>query len=422
MAIDLLEIKRLDSLDSFKEFRSEFHFPKTKEGTDFLYFCGNSLGLQSKHTAGIVNEELTKWQNHGVEGHFEEPRPWLSYHKNFESTISKLVGAKENEVITMNGLTVNLNLLLLSFYNPTHSKYKILLERNAFPSDQYAVKSQIDLLYKKGGLPDIQAHNALQYLEPDEWGIYDTDYLLEQIKDPHVSLLLLNGVNYQTGQVFELQKIAKACEKNKVVLGIDLAHAIGNVPLDLHNWGVDFAVWCTYKYLNGGPGSVGGAYVHEAHCNNPNLPRLHGWWSNKEENRFEMKNDVEPYQSAEAWQMSNAPVLSMAALLGSLQLFDQVDLEKYYQKGIALSDCLAQLIKEQLPNVKIITPIEYKGCQLSIFIEGKEKSFVEDLNKAGVIADWRSHSKGGILRVAPVPLYNSFHDCWSLVQVLKNMI
>lgn len=414
--------KELDREDSLSLYRQEFHFPKTKNGEDYLYFCGNSLGLQAKPTERIVNEELTKWKNHGVEGHFEEPRPWLSYHNQFDESMNRLVGAKRGETVIMNGLTVNLNLLLLSFYSPTPDRYKILIEKNAFPSDHYAVMSQIDLLLKKGGLSKHQAENAIEYLEPDEWGVYSTDKILDKIKNSDVALLLLSGVNYQTGELFELGKVAQVCEEKGVICGLDLAHAIGNVPLRLHDWKIDFAVWCTYKYLNGGPGSVGGAFVHKKHFSNKNLPRLHGWWSNKESNRFQMKSSVDPYQSAEAWQMSNAPVLSMASLLGSLEVFNKVNLEEYFKKGIALSTYLNQLITVELPMLKVITPLDRKGCQLSIYIPDQDKSFVEKLLDAGVIADWRNHSKGGILRVAPVPLYNSFLDCWNLVNKLKGLV
>lgn len=412
----------LDKKDVLAPYRSEFYFPKTRTGKDYLYFCGNSLGLQAKPTEKIVNEELSKWKNHGVEGHFYEKRPWLSYHKQFEHSIGRLVGAKAEETVTMNGLTVNLNLLLLSFYNPTKKKFKILVEKNAFPSDHYAVSSQVDLLLKKGGLSQEQAKHAIEYLEPDEWGVYETKNIIKKIEEEEVALLLLSGVNYQTGESFELGEISTACKAHKVVCGLDLAHAIGNVPLMLHDWGVDFAVWCTYKYLNGGPGSVGGAFVHEKHVRNKELPRLHGWWSNKEENRFLMKGEIDAYETAEAWQMSNAPVLSMASLLGSLEVFDALDLNKYYKKGRALSTYLNELLCAKIPEVKVITPQDRKGCQLSVFIEGKDKGFVDLLLKEGVIADWRNHKKGGILRVAPVPLYNSFEDCWGLVSILQKLV
>ena len=412
---------QLDARDPLKKYRDSFHFPKTTDGNDFLYFCGNSLGLQSKYTQNSIETELNKWKDFGVEGHFELPKPWLSYHNFFEEQMGRLTGAEVGETVTMNALTVNLNLLLLSFYNPTKERFKILMEKNAFPSDHYAVQSQVDLLHKKGVLSKEQAETAIVYLQPDEWGVYNTDEILNQISQEGVCLLLLSGVNYQTGEVFELEKISSHCKTSDVVCGLDLAHAVGNVPLKLHDWEVDFAVWCTYKYLNGGPGSVGGAFVHQKH-HNSELPRLHGWWSNVESNRFEMKSTIEPYQSAEAWQMSNAPVLSMASLLGSLEVFSQVNLEEYYQKGQALSAFLAELILEQLPQLTVITPLDRKGCQLSIFIPGKGKDFIEQLNAQGAIADWRNHPKGGILRVAPVPLYNSFDDVAQLVQKLKTLV
>jgi kynureninase len=412
----------LDQNDPLQKFRTEFSFPKQSNGEDFLYFCGNSLGLQAKSSAVFVNNELNKWQKHGVEGHFTAPNPWLSYHKNFEYSIARLVGAQEKEVVTMNALTVNLNLLLLSFYQPCATKYKILLEKNAFPSDQYAVKSQIDLSYKKGVLSSEQAKTALVYIEPNELGVYGTERILETLNQEDIALVLLSGVNYQTGEKFELEKISQAAQSNNITIGLDLAHAIGNIPLNLHYWNIDFAVWCTYKYLNGGPGSVGGAFIHSKHLNNSNIARLHGWWSNKESNRFEMKQDLDVYESAEAWQMSNAPILSMASLMGSLSVFDQVDLDEYYKKGEALSSFLAGLIQTQLKQVSIITPLDAKGCQLSILIKGKGKAFIEELQERGVIADWRNHPKGGILRLAPVPLYNSFEDCWRLVEILRGFV
>ena len=414
--------KVLDKNDSLAPFKKQFHFPKTKTGENFLYFCGNSLGLQSIHTEKTVIEELDKWKSLGVEGHFESNKPWLNYHQLFSKSISRLVGAKPEEVITMNSLTVNLNLLLLSFYNPTAGKYKILIEKNAFPSDHYAIQSQVDLLVKKDGFPKLLKGDVIQFFEPNDSGVYDTDSILDTIGQKDVALVLLSGVNYQTGELFDLKRISNECNEYDITLGLDLAHAIGNVPLSLHKWGVDFAVWCTYKYLNGGPGSVGGAYINEKHCKDYDLPRLHGWWSNKEENRFEMNHIIDPYETAEAWQMSNAPILSMASLLGSLQVFDSVNLDDYYKKGQELSDYLIQLVKEELPEIEIITPEDRKGCQVSLFIRGKDENFISELKENGIIADWRNHKKGGILRLAPVPLYNSFEDIFQLVIILKNII
>lgn len=417
----MTDYKTLDRQDELRTYRDEFHFPQTKTGSDYLYFCGNSLGLQPKRSENIIQEELDKWKLHGVEGHFEAPRPWLSYHKELENTFAHLVGALPTEVVGMNGLTVNLNLLMLSFYNPTADRFKIVIEKNAFPSDHYAVSSQVDLLLRKGVLTEQQAETAIVFIEPDEWGVYSTDTILRTLEDPEVAMLLLSGVNYQTGQCFELERITSKCTAQHIICGLDLAHAIGNVELQLHHWQVDFAVWCTYKYLNGGPGSVGGAFVHQKNCTD-DLPRLHGWWSNREENRFEMKSKIEPYQTAEAWQMSNAPVLSIAALLGSLSLFDELNLSTYFQKGQALSDYLALQLKTELPKLQIITPLDQKGCQISVFIDGQDKSFIQKLNRQGVIADWRNHKKGGILRLAPVPFYNSFEDCYRLVEILKKII
>jgi kynureninase len=417
----LEKAKNLDSNDSLAVFRNEFHFPKTEKGNDFLYFSGNSLGLQCKNTEFLFLEELKKWQNHGVEGHFEEPRPWLSFHKNFEKSLATLLGSKPSEVVAMNGLTVNLNLLLLSFYQPKTERYKILIEKNAFPSDQYAVKSLVNLWFEKGLLTKTQAENAIVYLEPDEWGLYQTDSICDYLKDD-IALLLLSGVNYQTGQVFDLELIAKKCKAKNIRIGLDLAHAIGNIPLDLHRWEVDFAVWCSYKYLNGGPGAVGGAFVHEKNCQDSKIPKLQGWWSNKEENRFQMRNEIDSYQTAEAWQMSNAPVMNMLGILASLQLFDQVNLTIYYQKCRQLSDFLAECIQNKLPQLKIITPLYQKSCQLSVFFEGEDKDFVKKLHQSGVIADWRNHPKGGVLRLAPVPFYNSFEDCYRLVEVIERCV
>lgn len=416
-----LDYQTLDGKDPLSAYREAFHFPKTETGSDYLYFCGNSLGLLPKRSETIIQEELHKWKLHGVEGHFTAPRPWVSYHTELQNTFAQLVGALPTEVVGMNGLTVNLNLLMLSFYNPTADRFKIVIEKNAFPSDHYAVSSQVDLLLKKGVLTAHQAATSIVLIEPDEWGVYATSAILDTLNDPQVAMLLLSGVNYQTGQCFELERITAKCTALQITCGLDLAHAIGNVALELHRWQVDFAVWCTYKYLNGGPGSVGGAFVHQKNCT-ADLPRLHGWWSNREENRFEMNAQIEPYQTAEAWQMSNAPVLSMAALIGSLSLFDEVELDTYFQKGQALSDYLVALFGKELPEVQIITPLHAKGCQVSVFIDGQDKSFIQKLNQQGVIADWRNHQKGGILRLAPVPFYNSFQDCYRLVEVLKKII
>lgn len=413
--------KKIDQEDTLSSFRDQFFFPKTKDGKDFLYFCGNSLGLQSKAAKSKIENELTKWSQLGVEGHFSSELPWLSYHKNFEASLARLTGAKPSEVVVMNALTVNLHLLLLSFYDPTATKYKIAIEENAFPSDRYAVKSQIDFWYKKGLITEAQSKDAIVYLKTDEWGLYTSENILKQLADESIALCLLSGVNYQTGQVFELEKIAHFCTENNIVIGLDLAHAIGNIPLSLHDWKIDFAVWCSYKYLNGGPGAVGGAFIHQKNCSDISLPKLHGWWSNKEENRFEMNKDIDLYESAEAFQMSNAPIFNMAALLGSCQLFDAVDLDMYYQKGQKLSTYLIELIETEIPQIKIITPNGNKSCQVSLFIENADKSFITKLHDKGIIADWRNHTKGGILRLAPVPLYNSFTDCYLLVQVLKEV-
>jgi kynureninase len=419
--MSLATAQKRDQEDSLRSFRSKYVFPKTTQGKDFLYFCGNSLGLQASNTKDLVINELNKWQSLGVEGHFSEDKPWLSYHKLFEEGLSKFTGALPSEVVAMNALSVNLNLLLLSFYQPTKTKFKIAIERNAFPSDQYAVKSLVDLWHQKGLLTSQQAQEALVFLEPDAWGVYTTDHLQEQLTE-EVALLLLSGVNYQTGQVFELEKIASHCQQNQIVCGLDLAHAIGNIPLNLHNWEVDFAVWCSYKYLNGGPGAVGGAFIHQKHHHNTSLPKLQGWWSNKEENRFEMNSEIDPYQTAEQWQMSNAPVFNMLGLLAHLEQVKTIDLQVYYQKGQALSSFIVEQLQKKLPQLQLITPLECKGCQISLFLPNKNKEFVTRLKQNGIIADWRKHPKGGILRLAPVPIYNNFEDCYTVVEKLKMLI
>jgi kynureninase len=414
----LNKAKELDLDDKLSGFRSEFYFPKTEAGKDFLYFCGNSLGLQPKSFSKLLAEETQKWQNLAVEGHFSKQKPWLSYHKLFENGLAKLTGALPSEVIAMNALTVNLHLLLQSFYNPTDSKFKIAIERNAFPSDLYAVQSLVDLYIKKGIIRNGTIDDCIFYLEPNTDGIYGTKSILNQIEDDTIALLLLSGVNYQTGEAFDLEIITDFCARKNIVVGLDLAHAIGNVPLQLHKWKVDFAVWCSYKYLNAGPGAVGGAFVHEMHCKNQELPKLHGWWSNKEETRFQMKSTIEPYQTAESWQLSNAPIFNMIGLLASLGTFEKVDLNSYFEKSQRLTSFLFDLISQELPKLKIITPKQDKGCQLSILIENPDSDIKEKIHTSGIIVDWRNHPKGLILRIAPVPLYNSFEDCAKFVDVL----
>ncbi|SNS94688.1 Kynureninase [Ekhidna lutea] len=415
----LKKAQKLDAEDTLASFRSKFYFPQ-KNGGDCIYLCGNSLGLQPNTTSQYVNAELEKWQKHGVEGHFTGAKPWVSYHKNSKSVLAKILGAKEDEVVAMNNLTTNLHLAMASFYRPNGKRTKILIERGAFPSDFYAVHSRIKV---SGQDPD---KNLIE-LEPTD----GSDYLstaeitakIEELSD-ELALVMFPGVQYYTGQLFDIDAITKAAHKVGAYAGFDLAHAAGNVPMQLHDTNVDFAVWCTYKYLNSGPGGVGGLFIHEKHGQNIEMPRLSGWWGHDSESRFKMKNQINPIPTVDGWQLSNVNILSHASHLASLDIFDQAGIENLRAKSIKLTDFMESVINSSevlTKNIKVLTPgsSNERGAQLSLYLINHGKSVFEFLLDNGAILDWREPN---VIRVAPVPLYNSFTDVVNFVSILEKAI
>jgi kynureninase len=409
--------KQLDDADNLKSFREKFYIPFIN-GKESIYFTGNSLGLQSKNTQDYILNELEDWANYGVEGHFHARNPWVSYHELFPALLTKIIGANENELVVMNQLTVNLHLLMTSFYRPTKQRYKIICEAKAFPSDQYAIASQV-------ALHGYDANNAIIEVAPREGQAYiSLDDILATIKKyaDETALVIFGGVNYYSGQVFDMAAICKAAHEAGAYCGFDLAHAVGNVPLQMHDWDVDFACWCSYKYLNSGPGGVAGAFVHEKHIDK-NLPRLAGWWGHDKTNRFKMEHDFVPIPTAEGWQLSNAPVLSMAAHKASLDVFDEAGVENIFTKGKLLSAfthfVLNDINFKTGNKINIITPPaeEERGCQVSMLIPEQGRRIFEMLKKHGVITVWREPD---VIRIAPVPLYNSFEDVYRFGNILEH--
>ncbi len=413
-----------DAADPLKNYRDKFYFPRM-HGREVVYFTGNSLGLQPKATQDYVLNELEVWATFGVEGHFHARNPWLSYHEKFAGPVAKIVGALPDEVIVMNQLTVNLHLMMVSFYKPTKERYKILCEAKAFSSDQYAIESQV----KHHG---YTATEAVIEVAPraGEHCIRHEDVIeaIEKNKDS-IALILIGGVNYYTGQVFDMKNITAAGHKAGAVVGFDLAHGAGNLKLHLHDWNVDFACWCTYKYLNSGPGSVGGVFIHQKNLNIANTDRFAGWWGHNKESRFKMQKGFDPMPTAEAWQLSNAPVLSMSAHRASVDIFNEVGMDALVAKAEKLTGYLEYIvdtINEDQRTVagedgflEIITPRDKKqrGCQISIVAHGRGKALFNKLTEAGVISDWREPN---VIRCAPVPLYNSFEDVFRFGQILQN--
>ena len=401
----------LDAKDELRKYRDKFHIPLQKNGEEHIYMCGNSLGLQPKRTKEFLNQELEDWATFGVEGHFHAKNPWMPYHEFLTESYAKIVGAKPAEVVAMNTLTVNLHLMMVSFYKPTEKRYKIIIEGDAFPSDIYAVESQI----KHHGL---SPETSLTKLRPrdGESAIRTEDIaaIIER-EGEDIALIMLGGVNYYTGQVFEFEKITKFAQAKGINVGFDLAHAAGNIKLELHKWGVDFAVWCSYKYLNSGPGSVAAAFVHERH-HSTNLNRFAGWWGHNKEDRFKMPDSFNPIQSAEGWQLSNPPILSLAAIRASLSIFDELGMDKLVAKSKELTNYLLYLLNTtDTDRIEIITP-EERGCQLSIRVKNGNKNLFDAITEKGVVADWREPD---VIRVAPVPLYNSFKDVFNFYSILK---
>lgn len=417
----LEQAQELDRQDSLRGIRDHFHIPRKADGNEQLYFCGNSLGLQPKGVKAAVLEELDAWQNLAVEGHFKGQRPWLSYNDLLREPMAELIGAKPREVVLMNSLTVNLHLMMISFYRPGGRRNKILIEQQSFPSDRYAVESQIRMhgLDPADCLVEIEPSDSSRTI--DEKDV--EDYLA--LYGDQVALVLWPGVHYASGQFFDLDRIAKSAHSAGAFCGFDLAHAVGNVPLNLRKSDVDFAVWCTYKYLNSGMGSVAGCFVNERHGDHDELARLHGWWGNHPETRFLMEPEFVPAEGAEAWVLSNPPILSMAPIRVALDLFNQVGMTELRKKSIAMTAYLEQLIRAELnDSLEIVTPPEpeRRGCQLSLrVLAGRDagRALFEQLEAAGTIPDWREPD---VIRVAPVPMYNQFEDCWRFVKQVKGFL
>jgi kynureninase len=414
--------RQLDEQDPLKNFRNKFYFPTFHEKT-VRYFTGNSLGLQPKTVGSYIQQELEDWQKYGVEGHFMAKRPWFAYHENLTEKVAKIVGAKPIEVVVTHSLTTNLHLLMVSFYRPQGKRTKILCEAKAFPSDQYALESQV----KFHGL-NLADHLVEVCPRAGEQLIREEDILskIEELGD-ELALVMIGGVNYYTGQLFDMAAITKAGHSVGAIVGFDLAHAAGNINLQLHDWGLDFAAWCSYKYLNSSPGGVSGMFVHERHANKPELPRFGGWWGHDKSSRFMMEPGFKPMQGAEGWQLSNAPILGMAAHLASVEIFEEAGMDRIGEKRDLMTaflefviDDISERNKDRV-SFELITPRDKtkRGAQLSIMAKGQGKALFDAVSAEGVVADWREPN---VIRVAPAPLYNSFEDCYWFGQLLEKAI
>jgi kynureninase len=402
-----------DAADPLAPLRHQFHIPKNEQGDEIVYLVGHSLGLQPKAVQDYVVQELDDWKTLGVEGHFKGHHPWMVYHELLTDSLARVVGAKPVEVVAMNTLTVNLHLMMVSFYQPDATRYKIVIEDTAFPSDRYAVASQIAYhgYDHDDGVIALRPRAGEEAIRTE-----DIEALLDQ-EGASIALVLLGGVNYLTGQAFEMDRITRAGHRKGCTVGFDLAHAAGNLALQLHDWDVDFGVWCSYKYLNGGPGCVGGAFVHERHAHRTDLPRFAGWWGHDKDTRFKMPPGFLPTPGVEGWQLSNPPILPLAALRASMELFDEAGIASLRAKSERLTGYLATLL-EQHPsdNMSIITPDDpqQRGCQLSLRIKQNGKPIYDRLVQAGILCDWREPD---IIRVAPVPLYNTFTDIYRFAKI-----
>jgi kynureninase len=425
---DLKKIaQQLDYVDPFSQFRNKFNIPKQANGEDEIYLCGNSLGLQPRLAQDYVIEELQSWQKRGVKGHFRGDYPWLPYHELLAKQAAELVGARENEVVVMNSLTVNLHLMMVSFFQPEGDKSKILLEDHAFPSDHYAVESQLKL-HKLD-----PAENMLLMKPRAGTELLDKEEILNILENQgnEIALVLLPGIQYYTGQFIDIKGITEVAHQKNIVVGVDLAHAVGNVPLELHDWGVDFAVWCSYKYINSGPGAVGGCFVNEKHGKDAGIPRLAGWWGHDKETRFKMENNFSAIPTAEGWQLSNPPILSLAAIRASFDTFSLAGgVRSLREKSVLLTGFLELILDIRLKNqINIITPGNpaERGAQLSLSVNLGRNSYdkkigrevYEEIEARGVTADWREPN---VIRIAPTPLYNSFSDVCRFVDILEKAL
>lgn len=411
----------LDDKDILSDYRHQFHIPKSND-KEVYYFTGNSLGLQPKSAQSYVQQELDDWAKFGVEGHFHAKNPWVSYHKILSGPFARLVGAKEDEVVAMNGLSVNLHLMMVSFYRPTSKRFKIICEAKAFPSDQYMLESQV----KFHGL---NLDETIVEVAPREGEhlIRQEDILakIEEVGD-ELALVFWGGVNYYSGQFFDLKGITEKAHLVGALAGFDLAHGVGNVKLDLHDWNVDFACWCSYKYLNSGPGSVSGIFVHSKHGSDNSMPRFAGWWGHDESRRFLMEKEFVAMKGAQGWQLSNAPVLIMASCKASMDIFDEVGMDKLVEKSKKLTSFMEFVFNDISTrysncNLEVITPKDEdsRGCQLSVLAHGQGKEMFDFLTINGVIADWREPN---VIRLAAIPLYNSFADVYALGQIIENYL
>lgn len=408
----------MDAADPLRRFRERFHFPKDVRGDDVAYFTGNSLGLQPKSVRSYVEQELKDWETLGVEGHVHAKHPWMPYHEFLTGQMANVIGAKPIETVVMNALTVNLHLLMVSFYRPSGMRQKIVIEKGSFPSDHYAVAAQI----RFHGLDPAE---CLIELAPRQGeATLRTADIVAAIgrSGDEIALILLGGVNYYTGQAFEMREITKAGHDAGAVVGFDLTHAAGNLELKLHDWDVDFAAWCSYKYLNAGPGAVGGAFIHERHADCPDIPRFAGWWGHDKATRFLMGPEFNPIAGAEGWQLSNPPILQMASLLASLEIFEEAGMAALRKKSERLTGYLEFLLDELGDErISVITPREPKerGCQISIRVRDADKTLFNAITQNGVVADWREPD---VIRIAPVPLYNSFDDVYRFATVLRSVL
>lgn len=404
----------MDNNDPLREYRARFHIPPGQKRSECIYFCGHSLGLQPRLARDWVNAELDAWEQLGVRGHFEGPHPWKYYHELLTASMARLVGAKPVEVVVMNSLTVNLHLMMVSFYRPSLARPRILIEANAFPSDRYAMASQLRFhkFDPQLDLIEVQPRAGATCVNSED--------ILQAIEDngEDIALILLGAVNYASGQLLDIRSITRAAHEKGCLVGLDLAHAAGNVVLKLHDWDVDFAVWCTYKYLNGGPGNLGGCFVHERHADN-DYPRFAGWWGHDQQTRFQMPPQFLPEQGAEGWQLSNPAILPLAALRASMQIFDEVSMEKLRSKSRLLTGYLEFLLRQLKDDrLQILTPsdLSQRGSQLSLRVAEADRALHKTLMSQDLICDWREPD---ILRLAPVPLYNTFSEVYEAVELIR---
>lgn len=415
--MSLQNARDLDQKDPLRKFRGEFVFPETKSGETPLYFAGHSLGLMPKRAGEYIQQELKSWGQHGVEGHFEGAHPWLPYHENITASFARLVGAKEDEVVAMNTLTVNLHLLMVSFYRPTKTRFKILIENNSFPSDKYAVDSQ-------ARFHGFDPREAVVELKPrdGEPHLREEDVLTKITElGESLCLVLIGNCNYLSGQCFDFAKLSEQAHRVGAIAGFNLAHGAGNLYLKLHEWNVDFAVWCSYKYLNAGPGGIAGAFVHERHLRDQTLPRFEGWWGQNKATRFKMGPLFDAIPTAEAWQLSNPPIFQLASLRASMELFDAATMKALREKGDRLTTYFEEQIRSELKDrVRVVTPpLPARGSMLCLRFEKSPRTWTGQLRELGVFVDFREPD---IIRATPVPMYNSFEDVYRLVQIFKQVV